>query len=107
MSSPRELFIPAVWCNLTYYISEKFGLLMDVNDPQGSYCIGRNNLEGFGVNVRGKRQSSSTAICWIVLLTTKMSDPSPKHPCYNCSPVLIDKSTRTIYFLFPFVPIFK
>lgn len=66
MSSPRELFIPAVWCNLAYYISERFALLTNVNDPQGSYCVGRDDLEGFRVNVRGKRPPSSTAICWMV-----------------------------------------
>lgn len=65
MSSPRELFIPAVWCNLTYYISERFAFLMNVNDPQGSYCVGRDDLEGFRVNER--QQPSSTAICWMVL----------------------------------------
>lgn len=67
MSSPRELFIPAVWCNLTYYISERFALLKNVNDLQGPYRVGRDDLEGFRVNVRGKRQPSSTAICWMVL----------------------------------------
>ena len=67
MSSPRELFIPALWCDLTYYISERFALLTNVDDPQGSYHIDRDDLEGFRVNVRGKRQPSTTAICWMVL----------------------------------------
>lgn len=67
VSSLRELFIPVIPCNLTYYISERFALLKNVNDPKGPYCVGRNDLEGFRVNVRSKRQPSSTAICWMVL----------------------------------------
>lgn len=67
MSSPREVFIPVVWFNLTYYVSERFALLTNVNDPQRSYCVGRGDLEGLRVNVRGKRQPSSTAIWWMML----------------------------------------